>query len=96
MTQLELARKGITSSQMELVAQYEGLEAEFVRHGIEQGTIIIPANINHTNLTPRGIGQGLKTTDPRHCDSSEYNKQCKSFAYSALKKGIFTKIKEFV
>ncbi|MEJ2656801.1 MAG: phosphomethylpyrimidine synthase ThiC [Desulfobacterales bacterium] len=61
MTQLELARKGIITSQMELVAQYEGLEAELVRHGIEQGTIIIPANINHTNLTPRGIGQGLKT-----------------------------------
>jgi phosphomethylpyrimidine synthase len=61
MTQLEFARKGIISSQMELVAQYEGLEAEFVRHGIEQGTIIIPANINHANLTPRGIGQGLKT-----------------------------------
>lgn len=61
MTQLKLARKGIITGQMELVAQYEGLEPEFVRLGIEQGTIIIPANINHTNLTPRGIGQGLKT-----------------------------------
>ncbi len=61
MTQLELAKKGIISSQMELVAQYEGLEAEFIRQGLAQGTIVIPANINHTNLTPRGIGQGLKT-----------------------------------
>jgi len=61
MTQLEIARKGNISSQMKLVAQYEGLEAEFIRQGIEQGTIVIPANVNHTNLTPRGIGQGLKT-----------------------------------
>jgi phosphomethylpyrimidine synthase len=61
MTQLEIARKGNISSQMKLVAQYEGLEAEFIREGIEQGTIVIPANVNHTNLTPRGIGQGLKT-----------------------------------
>jgi phosphomethylpyrimidine synthase len=61
MTQLELARKGIISSQMELVAQYEGLEAEVIREGIRQGTIVIPANVNHANLTPRGIGRGLKT-----------------------------------
>ncbi len=61
MTQLELAKKGIISSHMELVAQYEGLEAEFIQQGLAQGIIVIPANINHTNLTPRGIGQGLKT-----------------------------------
>lgn len=61
MTQLESARKGIISRQMELVAQHEGLEAEFVRDGIVQGTIVIPANVNHNNLTPRGIGHGLKT-----------------------------------
>lgn len=61
MTQLELAREGTISPQMELVAQYEGLEAEFVRQGVAKGTIVIPANIKHTNLTPCGIGQGLKT-----------------------------------
>jgi len=61
MTQLELAREGIISSQMELVAQYEGIEAEFIRHGVARGTIVIPANIKHTNLVPCGIGQGLKT-----------------------------------
>ncbi|MBW2605226.1 MAG: phosphomethylpyrimidine synthase ThiC [Deltaproteobacteria bacterium] len=61
MTQLEIAKKGNISRQMELVAQYEGLDVEFIRQGIQQGTIVIPANANHTNLTPRGIGQGLKT-----------------------------------
>ena len=61
MTQLELARKGIISPQMEQVAQQEGLDAEFIRHGVAQGTIVIPANAEHRNLVPCGIGQGLKT-----------------------------------
>jgi len=61
MTQLELAREGIISPQMETVAQYEGVETEFVRQGVAEGTIVIPANTRHTSLVPRGIGQGLKT-----------------------------------
>jgi phosphomethylpyrimidine synthase len=61
MTQLELAREGIISPQMRLVAQNEGVETEFIRRGVAEGTIVIPANTNHTNLVPCGIGQGLKT-----------------------------------
>lgn len=61
MTQLELAKQGIISSPMKLVAEQEGVDAEFIRQGVAKGTIVIPANINHTNLVPCGIGQGLKT-----------------------------------
>ncbi len=61
MTQLELARRGNVSPQMEAVAQDENLTAEFVRQGVADGTIVIPANTRHTNLTPRGIGRGLRT-----------------------------------
>jgi len=61
MTQMELAKKGIISSQMETVAGYEGLEPELIRQGVASGTIVIPANANHKNLTPCGIGLGLKT-----------------------------------
>ena len=61
MTQLELAREGAISPQMKLVAQHEGVEAEFVRQGVATGTIVIPANIRHVNLIPCGIGQGLST-----------------------------------
>lgn len=61
MTQLELAREGSISPQMERVAEREGLEAEFIRQGVAQGTIVIPANIRRTNLDPCGIGQGLTT-----------------------------------
>ena len=61
MTQLELAKESIISSPMKLVAQQEGVDAEFIRQGVAKGTIVIPANINHTNLVPCGIGQGLRT-----------------------------------
>jgi len=61
MTQLELAKEGIISPQMQVVAQYEEVEAEFVRQGVAKGTIVIPANTKHTSLIPRGIGQGLRT-----------------------------------
>jgi len=61
MTQLELAKKGVISPQMQAVAKVEGRDAEFVRDGVAQGTIVIPANINHRNLIPCGIGQGLST-----------------------------------
>jgi phosphomethylpyrimidine synthase len=61
MTQLELAKEGTISPQMSLVAEKEGVEAEFIRRGVAEGTIVIPANINHANLVPCGIGQGLKT-----------------------------------
>jgi phosphomethylpyrimidine synthase len=61
MTQLEAAKKGLITAQMRQVAESEGLEVEIIRRGIERGTIVIPANINHTNLAPRGIGKGLST-----------------------------------
>ena len=61
MTQLEIARKGDISPQMETVAQAEGLEAEFIRQGIAKGTVVIPANVRHIDLIPCGVGEGLST-----------------------------------
>ena len=61
MTQLESAKEGIITRQMEVVAQSEGLEAEFIRQGVAGGRIVIPANINHSCLVPCGVGEGLST-----------------------------------
>ncbi len=61
MTQLEMARDGFVSPEMKFVAEREGLDAEFVRDGVAQGFIVIPANINHRGLEPCGIGKGLRT-----------------------------------
>ena len=61
MTQLELARKGIVSPQIKHVAEEEGVETDVIMQGLAEGKIIIPANVNHTNLIPCGIGKGLRT-----------------------------------
>ena len=72
MTQLESARAGIISPQMKQVAQREGLEAEFIRQGVAKGTIVIPADVNHSNLVPCGIGQGLSTKINANIGTSSY------------------------
>jgi phosphomethylpyrimidine synthase len=61
MTQLEIAARGDISPEMEKVAQVEGLDVETIRQRIAKGTVVIPANIRHTGLTPCGIGEGLST-----------------------------------
>jgi phosphomethylpyrimidine synthase len=61
MTQLEIAGKGDISSQMEAVAKAEDRDAEFIRQGVAKGTIVVPANVKHTNLVPCGVGAGLST-----------------------------------
>jgi phosphomethylpyrimidine synthase len=61
MTQLEIAKAGKVSPEMKKVAHDEGVDVDFVRSGIAEGKIVIPANINHSNLIPRGIGRGLRT-----------------------------------
>ena len=61
MTQLELARGGIVSPEMKLVAQVEGIDVELVGQGVAQGTIVIPANTKHKIASYCGIGKGLRT-----------------------------------
>ena len=61
MTQLELAKKSTVSPQMKHVAERESVETSFIVRGVAAGEIIIPANLNHRNLIPCGIGRGLRT-----------------------------------
>ena len=61
MTELQLARQGVVSPQMKLVAVNEGVDADAVRQGVADGTIAIPANLRHRNLQVCGIGKGLST-----------------------------------
>lgn len=60
-TQMEAAKKGIITPEMEIVAKKENLSAEQIRAWVAAGTVAIPANINHTSLSAEGIGDGLKT-----------------------------------
>lgn len=61
MTQLQEARAGRITPQMERVAAREGLDPETIRRGVAEGTIVIPANPAHITLDPCGVGKGLKT-----------------------------------
>ena len=58
-TQMHYARKGVVTEEMRHVAEREKVDAELVRTEIARGRLIIPANVNHTNLTPMGIGIAL-------------------------------------
>jgi len=60
-TQMEAARKGIITREMEAVASKELVSPDALRALIAQGRVVIPANKNHASLDPCGIGQGLKT-----------------------------------
>ncbi|WP_346353127.1 phosphomethylpyrimidine synthase ThiC [Azotosporobacter soli] len=60
-TQMDAARKGIITREMTRVAEREQMPAETLRQLVAEGKIAIPANKNHVNLDPSGVGQGLKT-----------------------------------
>lgn len=47
MTQLESARRGITTAEMRRVAARENVSAEFVRDEVARGRLVIPANVRH-------------------------------------------------
>ena len=59
-TQMQFARQGIVTKEMEFVAREENLSPEFIREGVAKGTIAICANLNHKNLKPCGVGEGLR------------------------------------
>jgi phosphomethylpyrimidine synthase len=65
MTQLEIARKGKISPQMEQSAAYEKMPVEELRLLIECGHAVLPVNINTPTIVPhfkpRAIGEGLMT-----------------------------------
>lgn len=60
-TQMEAARQGRITPQMEMVARKERVEPEELRRRIAKGQVIIPCNKNHTSLVPHGIGASLRT-----------------------------------
>lgn len=60
-TQMEAAKKGIVTPQMETVAKKEGIAIDKLLSLVASGQVAIPANKNHTSLSAEGIGTGLKT-----------------------------------
>jgi len=61
MTQLEIARTGRISEEAALCARDEGIDPEFIRLGVVEGTIVIVRNVLRGDLRPLAIGKGLRT-----------------------------------
>ena len=61
MTQLEYARDGKVTAEMKAVAAKEKLDEAGLAAAVAAGLVVIPANRNHKNLRPIGIGRGLRT-----------------------------------
>ena len=60
-TQMEAAKKGIITPEMQTVAQKEYMDPEKLRELVAKGWVAIPANVRHTALSAEGVGSGLKT-----------------------------------
>ena len=60
-TQMDAARKGIITPEMERVSAYENFDVEELRELVAKGQVAIPANKNHKCLKAYGIGSRLKT-----------------------------------
>ena len=92
-SQMHFARKGIVTEEMAFVAAREKLEPELIRSEIARGRLIIPANVNHPNLEPMGIGIAtsckVNANIGNSAVSSEVDKELRKLAIS-LKYGADT------
>jgi len=61
MTQVIKAREGILTKELKTIARNESIEESKLQSLIARGRVVIPANVNHRNLLPIGIGEGLRT-----------------------------------
>jgi len=61
MTQLLSARVGLLTPEMKQAAAAEGVDPEFIRAGIADGTIVLPKNRLRGNIRVCAIGRGLRT-----------------------------------
>lgn len=61
MTQLEAAKKGVITKEMEMVSRDEQIDINILLSYITEGKIVIPKNKNHDFPKVMGIGKGLRT-----------------------------------
>ena len=60
-TQMEAAKMGIITPEMEIVAKKEYIEPEKLRELVAKGEVAIPCNVLHKSISPEGIGTGMRT-----------------------------------
>jgi len=60
-TQMEAAKLGIITPEMEIVAKKEYISPEELRELVARGEVAIPCNVNHKSISPEGIGTRMRT-----------------------------------
>ncbi len=60
-TQMDAAKKGIVTREMEIVAKKEHMPVDVLMARIAKGEVVIPANKNHKCIDPEGVGTGCRT-----------------------------------
>ena len=61
MTQMQEARAGCITEEMQIVASEEGIDVEVLRDSVARGEVVILKNKNHKDIKPVGVGKGLRT-----------------------------------
>ena len=59
-TQMDAAKRGIVTPEIETVAKKENRPVEIIMERVAKGTIAIPANINHKSLSAEAVGDGTR------------------------------------
>ena len=59
MTQLKEAKNGVLTPEIKYIAEKEKIDPSYLGEMVAKGRVVIPANKNHRNLVPCGIGEGL-------------------------------------
>ena len=60
-TQMDAARRGIVTPELEIVAKKEKMPVDQLMGLVAEGKVAICANKNHTCLNPEGVGSMLRT-----------------------------------
>ncbi len=57
---MEEAKRNNPHPLFKAVAEQEGVPVETIMKGVASGRMVVPANVNHKDIDPRAIGEGLR------------------------------------
>ncbi len=72
-TRMDLARKGILTTEVEEAARLEGLPSEFLVRALAEGTVVVCRNRVHEGIAPLAVGKGTRTKINANIGTSKDN-----------------------
>ena len=78
MTQIENAKKGALTPEMEAAAAAEGLAPETIMAGVADGSVALARNRLHTGIPPLAVGRGTRTKVNANIGTSRDNADVES------------------